>query len=70
MIIQRLAFGALATLQDVIRALRSVERASAEELVYLQDSDPGAVGAKKIWLTTAGVASVRSADNSVWIPFA
>lgn len=64
---KKLVLGALNTLQDVIRALREIERASADESVYLQDSDPGAVGAKKLWVHSDGTMRVRTADNSGWI---
>lgn len=35
--------------------------------VFVQDNDPGAVGAGRFWLTTAGVLSMRNAANTGWI---
>lgn len=70
MIIKRLAFAALNTLQDAMRALREIEQASQEEMLYLQDTDPGAVGAKKIWLHSDGTFKVRAADNESWLSLA
>lgn len=68
MIIGPLVLGALNSLADVVKALRKVELESRKELVYLQDTDPGAVGAKRFWVTTAGVLRVRNEDNTAWIP--
>lgn len=33
----------------------------------IQDGDPGAVGAGRLWITTTGTAKVRNAANSGWI---
>ncbi len=35
--------------------------------VILQDTDPGAVGAGREWVTSAGVFSIRNAANTGWI---
>jgi hypothetical protein len=67
MLLRRLVLGGLNTLQDVIRALREIERASADTLVYLQDSDPGAIGPGRFWITTAGITKIRDLANENWI---
>jgi hypothetical protein len=60
-------FGPLRTLQDVIRALGDVEKQSKETEFYMQDADPGAVGARKAWLHSDGTLKYRNATNDGWI---
>lgn len=70
MIVEQLTFAGLENVTQMQAALRQVEIASKQQLIYLQDSDPGAVGSRRLWVTMAGVMKIRSLDNASWISIA
>jgi hypothetical protein len=58
------AASALASAASAGEAAASL--ADFQSRLYVQATDPGPVGAGKVWAATDGLLRVRSADNSTW----
>lgn len=62
------AAAAVATHEADTTAIHGIADTSALMTITVSDSDPGAVGAGKMWLTTTtGDISVRNSANSAWV---
>lgn len=59
-------------MEEIIKALvqriRKLETKDPGPAIYIQDTDPGAVGAYSLWInTTTNVLSYRDSTDTAWV---
>lgn len=61
----------LSALEKLAARVRKLEALDRPKSVYMQSTDPGAVGAGVLWVDTTGVApyliQVRDTTNTSWV---